>query len=279
MLKRVSEDERIEGTTQLVYGPAGTGKTFYAGSAGDDWILMSDRNGVATVKSKLFKDKVGTDPFLVEIHPDESPTLPALFDSLRNQIDGFLAPAEKNNWRGIILDDINTVRIGARNKAIQLNGLAGRSKTSGNAQSGKFKDILLPTIADFGTEMGLVESFLRQMNDGLRSEGKHCIVCAHERLYRKEGSNTVVQVKPLFTGTDTPDAMPGIFDLVWYLRIVGTGSNVKREFVTETEGGIMAKTRWGGLFKQVERDITAKEVFDRIEYWQKEGKVLPSTNK
>ncbi len=268
MLTRLSQDKRIEGTCMMLYGAAGTGKTFWAAGAGDDWIVLTDRNGIITLKSKLFKDKVGTDPFIVELHPDDSPTMPKMFDTLRNQIDGLLAPATKNDWSGIIIDDINSTRIAARNKAIELNGISGKSKTSGNAQSGKFKDIIIPTIADFGTEMGLVESFLRQLTDGLRSEGKNCIVCAHERLYRKEGTNNITAVKPLFTGTDTPDAMPGIFDMLWYIRTVGSGANVKREFVTESEGGIMAKTRWGGLFKNPERDVTAKQVFSRIHAWQ-----------
>lgn len=255
----------------MLYGESGTGKTFWSAGAGDDWIVMTDRNGIITMKSKLFKDKVGTNPFLVEIAPDDSPIMPRTFDTIRNLIDGFLAPSTKEDWRGLIIDDVNFTRLAARNKAVELNGLSGRSKTSGNAQSGKFKDILMLTQADFGTEMGLVEAFLRQMTDGLRAEGKNSIVCAHQRLYRKGGSNEVTATKPLFTGTDTPDTMPGIFDMVWYLRAVGSGSNVKREFVTDSEGGIMAKTRWAGLFKNPERDITAKSVFERIDKWQKEG--------
>jgi hypothetical protein len=270
-MRRLSEDKRIEGTCMMIYGAAGTGKTFWSAGAGDDWIVLTDRNGIITLKSPLFKKQVGTDPFVVEVIPDQSPTQPKMFDALRNQIDGFLAPATRGDWKGIVLDDINTTRIAARNKAIELNGFMGRSKTSSNAQSGKFKDIIIPTISDFGTEMGLVESFLRQLTDGMREEGKNLIVCAHERIYRKEGSNTIVAVKPFFTGTDTPDAMPGIFDLVWYIRTVGSGSNTKREFVTDSEGGIMAKTRWGGLFKNPEREITAKQVFARIDKWQSEG--------
>ena len=260
------------GIMQLVYGPSGTGKTFYAGSAGDDWVFMTDKNGVKTLESKLFADKVGTNPYVMEIKPDESPTRPTMFDSIRNQIDMLLSPATKNDFRGIILDDINTTRIGARSKAIDLNGTLGKSKSAVNAQSGKFKDILIPTIADFGTEMSLVEAFLRQLTDGLRDEGKHLIVCAHERIYRNKDSNIITAVKPLFTGADTPDAIPGIMDLTWYIRTVGAGMNIKREFVTESEGHIMAKTRLGGLFKPVERDITAKEVFDRCERWLKERK-------
>jgi hypothetical protein len=273
MLKKLSEDTQTDGVQMMLYAASGQGKTFFAGSAGSDWVFMTDRNGVLTLKSKLFKDKVGTNPFIITLQPDESPTRPTLFDSIRNQVDMLLAPSTKDDFRGIIIDDINTTRIGARNKAIDLNGTSGRSKTAVNAASGKFKDILIPTMSDFGTEMGLVEGFLRQLTDGLRDEGKHSIVCAHERLYRNKDSNTIVAVKPLFTGADTPDAMPGIFDLVWYLRTVGTGANVKREFVTDAEGGIMAKSRLGGLFKNPERDITAKQVFDRIDLWLKEGKV------
>lgn len=272
-MKRLSEDTRIEGAQMFLYSENGAGKTFWSAGAGDDWIVMTDRNGILTLKSKLFKDKVGTNPFIVELTPDESPTQPKMFDSIRNQIDGFLSPQTKNDWRGLIIDDVNSTRIAARNKAVDLNGVSGKSKTAVNMQSGKFKDIVIPTMADFGTEMGLVESFLRQMTDGLRSEGKHSIVGAHQRLYRKQGDSTIIAIKPLLTGTDTPDQIPGIFDMVWYLRTVGAGSNVKREFVTESEGGIMAKTRLGGLFKNPERDITAKQVFDRIDKWLKDGTV------
>jgi hypothetical protein len=275
MLKKLSEDTRIEGTQVFIYGAAGSGKTFAAASAGDDWVFLTDRNGIITLKSKLFKEKVGTDPFIVELTPDESPTQPKMFDAIRNQIDMLMSPENVNSFRGIIIDDINSTRIGARNKAIDLNGTLGKSKSSVNAQSGKFKDILIPTVADFGAEMSLVEGFLRQLTDGLRAEGKHSIVCGHERLYRNKSgdSNLISAIKPLFTGTDTPDSIPGLFDLVWYLRTIGGGSNTKREFVTDSEGGILAKTRWGGLFKPVERELTMKQAFDRIEKWQKEGKV------
>lgn len=280
-LKRISEDKRIEGTQVFIYGASGVGKTFASASAGDDWVFITDRNGIITVKSKLFKERVGTDPFLLEITPDESPTQPKMFDAIRNQIDMLLAPSTKNDFRGIIIDDINTSRIGARNKAIDLNGTLGRSKSAVNAASGKFKDILIPTQADFGTEMGLIESFLRQLTDGLREEGKHSIVCGHERLYRNKAgdNNPISSIKPLFTGQDTPDAIPGIFDIVWYLRTVGAGSSTKREFVTDSEGGILAKTRWAGLFPNPFRepkDIKypyrwMQEVFARIEKWQTEG--------
>ena len=273
MLIKLSQDKKIEGTQVFLYGANGTGKTAWAAAAGDRTIVITTRNGIATLKSKWWREKYGVDPFIQEMKPDDSPTAPKFFDSMRNLIDGFLAPDKINEWDTIVLDDLNELRIAARNKAIELNGLAGRSKTHGNAQSGKFKDILLPTVADFGTEMGLVDAFLRDMTAGLREEGKNSIVCAHERLYRKEGSNTIVAVKPLLTGTDTPDAIPGIFDLVWYLRTVGSGSNTKREFVTDSEGGVMAKTRWSGLFKNPERDIESADVLARILKWQKEGKV------
>lgn len=272
-MKKLSERTHREGTTMLLYGESGTGKTFWTASAGDRTIIITDKNGIITLRSPLFKKTVGTDPFLEEIEPDESPTHPKVFDKIRNMVDAFLEPSVIDQWDTLVLDDVNTTRIGARHKAVDLNMSLGRSKTGANASSGKQKDIIIPTMADFGTEMGLVEMFLRELTEGVRSKNKNLIVCAHQRLYRKEGSNTIVATKPLFTGTDTPDAMPGIFDMVWYMRTVGAGSAVKREFVTENEGGILAKSRWGGLFKNPERDITAKQMFDRINKWQDEGKL------
>lgn len=272
MLTKLSEDKRIEGTQSFIYGANGVGKTGWSAACSDRTIVVTDRNGKATLKSKWWKEKYKCDPFIVEISPDDTPSAPKFYDKLRNLVDGFLAKDTRDTWDNLVLDDLNSIRMAARNKAIELNGLTGRSKTSGNMQSGKFKDIILPTIADFGTEMGLVESFLRQLTDGLREENKNSFVHAHERFYRSK-DGVILSTKPLLTGVDSPDSIPGIFDLVWYMRVVGTGSNTKREFVTDTESGIMAKTRWGGLFKNPERDISSAEVIRRITKWQVEGTV------
>lgn len=279
-LQRLSEKEPSRGVQLFLYSENGAGKTFWNASAGDDWVFLTTGNGIATLQSKLFKERVGTNPFVLELEKDPSPTNPKAFDAARNKLDWLLAPTQKDSWKGIIIDDINDIRIGARTKAVDLNSSLSRSKTSVNAQSGKFKDIIIPTQSDFGTEMGLVETFLRELTDGLRSYDKHSIVCAHQRLYRNKGSNDIIGIKPLLTGTDTPDILPGIFDMVWYLRVAGRN----REMVTEPEGTIMAKTRYGGLFKPVERiteqnPFTAKDAFGRIEaYLDKEygPKKIPS---
>ena len=275
ILSKLYDDKHIEGTCVLLYGASGTGKTTWSAGYGDDAIIMTDRNGIITLKSPLFKKKVGTNPFIVEYTPDESPAAPKLYDAMRNQIDTYFDPKNIDSWSCLVLDDIASVRIAARNKAIELNGFLGKSKTGSNMESSKFnKMIVIPTLADFGTEMGLIEAFLRQLTDAVRSAGKNLIVNTHERLYRSKGENTTITaVKPLFTGADTPDTMPGIFDMVWYIRTVGAGSATAREIITDSEGGIMAKSRWGGMFKPIERGLTAKEAFARIKLWQTEGKL------
>lgn len=269
-LTRASQLTKIEGVQIFVYGANGVGKTAESAAVcGDRTVVITDGNGRATIRSKWWREKYKCDPIVLEVKADETPTIPKLFDNLRNMTDE-LIDKHSSDWDAIVYDDLNTLRLSARNKAVDLNGTKGKSQTSNEAKSGKFKDIIIPAIQDFGLEMGLVESFLRETTTYLREAGKHCIINAHERLYTKEGTNTIYAIKPLLTGKDTPDTIPGIFDLVWYMRVIGSGQNTVREYITDTEAGIMAKTRWGGLFKQNERS-SLKDVVARIVKWQKEG--------
>lgn len=273
-MKRISEQARVEGIQQFIYGENGVGKSAWAGAAaGNRTIIVTTGNGAAVYRSKWWREKYRCDPFIEYIKLDDDPTLPRVLDNVRNTIENLLVKENRDQWDALVLDDINDIRVAARMKAIELNGFSGRSQTygKGKEKGGKMHGYYLPTISDFGTEMGITDNFLRQLTDGMREERKHLFVCGHQRLYRKEGSNVVVATKPLVTGTDTPDSLPGIFDNVWYMRVVGTGTNTKREIITDAQEGIMAKTRWSGLFKPTERDLEASTMLERIMKWQVEG--------
>lgn len=272
-LHKVSERKEYKGTCMLLFGAAGRGKTFFSASAGDRTVIITDGNGEATLHSPIFREKVKTDPYIVKINGDPSPSKPTAFDAIRNVIDDLFSD-NKDDFDTLVIDDIDFVRESSMTKGIFLNGLINRSKTSANMRSPAWKDIIIQSQADYATEMRLVDSFLQQLTEVCRNEGKNLIVNAHERFIRKEndkGEEYLAKITPLFTGRDTPDNVARYFDLVWYIRTVGAGSNVKREFVTEPEGPLDCKTRWGGLFRNPERDLTAKQVFDRITTYQMTG--------
>lgn len=260
----------------LLFGAAGRGKTFWAAGVSDRTVIITDGNGISTLRSPMFKEKVGTDPMILEISPDKDPLSPTAFDQIRNLIDALFAD-NINDFDTLIIDDIDFTREAAMAKGIVMNKLANRSKTAENNRSQKFGNIMMIsfTESDYQTEMRLVDGFLLQTTDACRAAGKNLIINAHERYMRKEddkGNEYIYRISPLFTGRNTADNIARYFDLVWYIRTVGTGSNVKREFVTDSEGALDCKTRWGGLFRNPERDITAKDVFGRIKAWQ-EGQV------
>lgn len=276
-LHKLSERTKVEGTCMLLFGAAGRGKTFWASGA-DRAIIITDGNGISTLRSPDFKRLVNTDPVLIEISPDKDPLRPTAFDQTRNLIDE-LFTNNLNDFDTLILDDVDFIREAAMAKGIVMNGLGKRSQTAANNRSEKFGNIMMisQTEGDYFSEMRLVDGFLQQTTDACRSAGKNLIINAHERYVTREdekGNEYIFKVNPLFTGRQTPDNVARYFDLVWYLRTIGTGSNVKREFVTANEGALDCKTRWGGLFKNPERDITAKQVFSRIKTFQLEGKIV-----
>lgn len=278
-LKRLSENKQKSPTLVLLYGGAGAGKTYWSASA-PNAVILTDGNGIITVKSKGWKEAhPNVDPFVIELRPDESPTAPQAFDSMRNQLDELFTAANLPLFETIVIDDIDFTRIAARNKGVTLNGLLNRSKTSTNMRSGAFKDIIVQTEADFGTEMNLVDTFLLELTSACRQYGKNLIVCAHERYYMRnddKGNSYIESVKPLFTGQKTPDNVTRYFDLVWYVKSIGAGTAIKREFITDQESYYPCKTRWSKLFKNPERDLTAAQVFKRISDYQ-DSLSTPST--
>lgn len=280
LLHRLSEDTHIEPTIMMIYGGAGSGKTWFSGSA-PRAVVFSDRNGIVTLKSKGWKEAhPGIDPYLIELIPDDDPAKPNAFDSIRNQLEELFNKDNIDKFDTIVIDDIDFTRLAARNKGIVLNGLLNRSKTSTNAtQKGSpFKDIYILTMSDFGTEMNLFDTFLIELTSACRQYRKNLIVCAHERYYTRKddkGNEYTVSVKPLFTGKDTPDNVTRYFDILWYVHTTGAGTALKREFITDQESYYPCKTRWSKLFSNPEKNITAAQVFDRIIAYQQTQ--LPSS--
>lgn len=278
-LVRLSDRTQVEGTCMLLYGAAGRGKTFWASSAnGDRTVVVTDGNGITTMKSPDWKERnPGVNPILLEVQSDKDPLQPRAYDFIRNLVDSLFTD-NKDEFDTLVIDDIDFVRESAMGKGIVMNsqGDKPRSQTANNNRSQKFGNIMMisQTQGDYQTEMRLVDGFLQQLTDGCRREGKNLIICAHERTIRKKderGNEYVYKVNPLFTGVDTPDNIARYFDMVWYIRTVGTGSNVKREFITQSEGAYDCKTRWGRLFPNPLREVTSQYVFNRIKHYQETG--------
>lgn len=279
---KLSEIKESQPTIQLNFGAAGAGKTWYAASAPEP-IIVTDLNGIVTLQSPGFRSvHPNLDMEVILVNADEEPTKAKAYDEVRTKIDNLFTNEKLKTFKTIIIDDIGHTRTAARNKAVVLNGLSSRSHTLSKMASGVFKEIPLPGIQDFGTEMLLTELFVQELTAACRQYNKNLIINSHERhQFKKVTDNQgrqeeiLQKIRPMFTGKTAPNDITRYFDLVWYLETIGNGNNVKRQFITDAEGIYECKNRWAGLFKNPERDLTAGKVFERIRVYQETGKIIP----
>lgn len=242
-----------EGVTLLLYGNSGTGKTFFIGSAGDRTLIISPSNGLATLKSKLFRDTIKSNPFIEEI-PEEVYSESASarsFDLYSDIIERYL-DKHSADIDTIVVDDATAFRRYAMNKALEMGGKMGTSKTGEKLKNNKM-EIVVPAVQDFGMEMNFVEQFVRHHADNCKQLGKNFILTAHEKILMEKGPNigdmpVVRKIMPGFTGQKFPDDITGLFDLTWHTETKGSGDKVYYQIRTQPDNVIVAKTRQGGLF-------------------------------
>jgi hypothetical protein len=243
-----------EGVTLLLYGNSGTGKTFFVGSAGDRTLIISPSNGLATLKSKLFKDTFKSNPFIEEIPEEVFSELKGgakSYDLYSDIIERYL-DNHKDEIDTIVVDDATAFRRYAMNKALEMGGKMGTSKTGDKLRSNKM-EIVVPAVQDYGMEMNFVEQFIRFWCDECKNMGKNFILTAHEKILYEKGDAigdlpVVRKIMPGFTGQKFPDDITGLFDLTWHTETKGSGDKVYYQIRTQPDNVIVAKTRQGGLF-------------------------------
>lgn len=236
-----------EGTTLLLYGNSGTGKTYFIGTAGDRALIISPSNGLATLKSALFKSQVSANPFIEVVDEAPIPDKATAFDKYSDIIDNYLAK-HRDEIDTIIVDDATALRRVALTKGLELNLKLGLSKTAN-----KSKEVIIPAVQDFGIEMNLIEQFIRYYTVQCKHLGKNFIITAHERLTYEKGetlnsAEILRKISPGFTGKTFPDDITGLFDLTWHTETKGSGDRIWYQIRTQPDNVTTAKTRWGGIF-------------------------------
>ena len=263
-MPRLSEVSADVATTLLLYGNSGTGKTWMIGTAGDRTLIISPSNGIATLKSALFKTQINANPFIEEVNEEPIPTKALGYDLYSDIIDRYLKD-HAGDIDTIIVDDATAFRRTAMNKGLELNQAANRSKTKSQS-----KDVIIPTVQDYGIEMNLVEQFCRYYTAECKRLNKNFVLTAHERIvYQppdKLGDLPVIhKIQPAFTGKTFPDDITGLFDLTWHTETKGSGDRIFYQIRTQPDSSVIAKTRWGGLFPVlIEKQIPLTLVFSSI---------------
>lgn len=287
LIQRLSDLPIAEGVAALVYGATGVGKTFFTATCGDRTLHLDLENRRSTIQSKLIQDKFHYNPiykvFIEEPLPEGgAKVLDELTRYLRNE-----AYDMRGDYDTVVLDGVTSLRRMAVNKGLELNLGTGKSQTITKMGEIKIKNPIVPgqsgdrivpnelgfvnmEVNDYTAEMQLVGKFLFHLTDYCRSEGKHCIVTAHRRVFFEKAKGidpdvpTISSITPGFTGKTFPDEVIGLFDLIWYFETTGSGENTTYRARTVGDSSLIAKTCYPGVFKTLESNPNFQDILKRI---------------
>jgi hypothetical protein len=234
---RLSDMKKSVCLSALVYGKKGCGKTWFAGTAGDRNLFITAGNsvtGVKTLQSPEFQEKVGANPFVVELHEelDENrmPKKATLMDQVCDTIDWWLAN-RGDEFDTVTVDDATNVRRAALFKGFAINQSAGLSQ---GWEKTKQHEIPMPGVQD--------------------SKGNPIV-----------GDKDIVDtIRPAFTGKTMPDDITVNFDEVWHIVKKGTSDGAVPTLDCYGNNQIMASTRHPGILKAFEPRPNFLEFLERI---------------
>lgn len=271
-LKKLGTLERGEAETLLLTGPAGSGKTFFCGTAGARTFFVNVGHGITTLQSPLFRKLHPTadEMLTVTLHEEVDKfglfKKASLYDDICDVIDQAIATVG-DQFDTIVVDDASATRRGAMNKALEINQRTGKSQSQSR---GEVLGLMTPAMQDYQTEMELMEKFVAGTTQLAKHHKKHLIVTGHQRYSYKKGEKMgdppiLMKVSPAFTGVDkNPDQIAQYFDNVWVTEAVGGGSTRLYRIITQGHEQLTAKTRWAGVFDVTEKDLTWLKALERI---------------
>lgn len=263
-MPRLSQMDLTTSITLLTYAAPGVGKTDLAGSVGSRNLIITDMNGIVTLQNPSFRKRYpNCDPIIEVVKPDEDPTKASAYDQMTNIVNNYLEH-HLDEFDVITIDDVDFLRSSAMNKAVTINSNEGRSQTKTKIKN---YSLVLPTMADFGTEMGLVEGFLSNLTSVCRIYKKHLIVNAHEKLIYEKNKQTkedvLVKVIPHFTGKAAPESISDYFDLVFRITRLGKEPSWIKKFQCHPDDKVAAKDRFA-VFKTMEDNLDWPKIEKRI---------------
>lgn len=274
-LTRLSSIPKAEAVSVLVYGSAKTGKTFFAGTAGERMLFISNGDGHSTLQSKCFKDRFKTDPFIEIVPVDDMAKGAVAFRKVAELIEANLTNPDIDT---IVVDDASRQIQASTLLALEINQKLNKSTTLANTKN---FDLLLPVVQDFGTEIeNTLQSYSWFISE-CKHNKKHFILLAHERNIFKKGKNIgdqpeLVKTVPYFTGADkNPDRIPGLFDWVLHSESTGAGERTRYKVRTEGDENLIAGCRDGkGIFPTIIENPNFLKMVQSV----REGKWLGNSN-
>lgn len=263
-MTRLSDLPIGESVVQLIYGPAGVGKTEYCGTAGSRAGIINCGLGLVTLQSPGFKKRhPNVNPEIETIVEEAIPDEATAFDEVCDKADLLLDNKDVDTF---IVDDVTALRRFAMNKALEINQSTKKSDSLNKSRKLRAQII---AVQDYGIEMDLIAKFVITYIGICKEKKKNFILVAHERVSYNKPSQigappTVNSIRPGFTGQTFPDEITGHFDLVWHFENQGAGERVLYKARTVGDSNLVAKTRWGGLFPVLIDNPNFQDVVKRI---------------
>lgn len=254
----------------MIYGDPGVGKSEFLASLNTNRaVLFTDMNGIVTLdrrrNRRVARLYPNFDPYFEIIKPDESAATASAFNKLKDKLDEWFVPSRLSLFDWILVDDMTSTRRNAMFEAVKINGATDKSQTLSKSRA--MHDELLPTEADYGTEMGLIDGFIKDLTAACRAHNKNLFIAAHEKQLiikdKKTREETFRGVAPLFTGKQAPKAILGEFDLAFRMTRAGKGTLAQIKFQCHPDDVVAAKDRYS-VFANFEDQLTIPKVFDRI---------------
>lgn len=247
----------------MVYGGAGIGKTWFLGTGGDrNLIIDTGDTGMETLKSKLFKEKIGYNPTIVSVAEKLGArgriSVATAFDATCDIIDWAIAN-KRSEFDILCINDVTQLRQFAMNKGLEVGLALGKSQTKSKNDA---LDAVIYAVQDYGAEIDLIAKFVAGYTSICKKNNIHFIMAAHERLTLTQAKNAkgepivggdivVADVRPGFRGRTFPDDVCMFFDLIWHLEAVGSGDVIVYRARTAGGENITARTNFGGLFPTI----------------------------
>lgn len=199
----------------LIYGNPGTGKTVFAGSAPSPLIVDVER-GASSLNN----------------HPELSNAAVMEFRSVAQLelLISKLAEGALPQYETIIIDSFSELQ---KRDLDDILGHAAKMDASRNKY--------LPTGPDYNVNT----EHMRQVASSLRALNRHVIVTCHVKE-EKDDSTGRLLVRPNLT-PKLAGTMAGMFDIVGYMNITGSGESAIRTLQVHPTDKVTAKTRVGGL--------------------------------
>jgi len=253
------------GIKLLLYGPSGTGKTHFAWTAGPRTAYIEV--GKHALTGQLFDYKMAFhETVFIKASELSRDYISEIREVLKKAFD------DLNSWDTLVIDELTSLGLASKLRGLKINDELGvGDKSKGWFKKAEVLKAVLMHPSDWGTAIGVLDSFLSEVCRGCDENDKNVILLAHERIefaQTKLGEDRKRARTYIGTfGQTFPDTVPNYFNYVWHTSVEGKGKT-KRYFIrTEGEEGLYGKTEGKPyeLDLDVSRDKEGKAKFTFLE--------------